>query len=389
MKVIELAGKHYQMGLQHAQQIRNLRPEIVKAMRQRLRVLEPYKADLQSDVKDLASVWEEVARTTLEMLRGIAKGLELEWEPFFFYTVASYLQDLLGNRAGHEGCTVWAATMSVAQQSAPILVKNRDYRPDHQLLQCLAYARPDRGYRYLYVTSAGSPAVFSSGMNEVGLAVADTHVSSLDIGPGMARYSVMMDLLEHHNNVVSALDYLRSVAHLGDGTLVVVDAVGDMVVFEAGHSALGIVWPEAGRVVSTNHFVTDSLRELWADRNLPELRGNSQNRYAKVDEMLEAARGRVNPGWAQRAMASHGGPRHAICRHAEVDPHSKTISTALYLPRGDTLFLANGQPCQDAFQVWHLIGGRRPQRERPEFDTVETPAPASVPMVRGLNPASE
>jgi isopenicillin-N N-acyltransferase-like protein len=360
MKIIELTGSHYEMGQQHARQAQDLRSRILKAMRRRLKSLEPYSAELVPYVAELTSAWEEIARPTLEMLRGMAEGLDLKWDPFFRYTIASYLEDRLQRPTYGEGCTVWTASEPITRHGVPILAKNRDYRPDHQLLQCLARAHSLQGYRYLYVTSAGSPAVFCSGMNEAGLAVADTRVTSQSVGPGVARYSVMMEILEHHNNVPSALDYLRQVPHMGDGTLTLIDQAGDMAVFETGHTTYSILRPEHGLVVSTNHFCGSPLRDCWVDRSPPELRGNSQNRRARVATALEAARGHVDAAWAQALMADHGGRRptlaqrkqQAICRHRNVDPQSITVSTALYLPQEHMLLFANGQPCRVPFQAW-------------------------------------
>jgi hypothetical protein len=179
------------------------------------------------------------------------------------------------------------------------------------------------------------------------------------VGPGMARYSAMMKILEHHSHVESALDYLRQVPHMGDGTLVLIDRAGEMAVFEMAHTVYGSVQPEQSFVVSTNHFVTRRLRQRWVDRNPAELRGNSLNRHAKVVGALQAAYGQVDTVWAQELMADHGSPgstvadrrQHAICRHADVDPRSATISMALYLPQEGILLFAAGQPCRAALQA--------------------------------------
>lgn len=352
MRVLKLAGTHYEMGRQHGYQVRNLRPAILQTMEQRLARLPQSEAETQQLILELLSVWEALGRSTLEMLRGMAEALELEWEPFLRYTIASYLEDRALRTTHHQGCTVWAAAAPITASGAPLLAKNRDYRPNHQRLQCLAYAHPEKGYRYVYLTSAGSPGVFSSGMNEAGLAVADTHVTSVDMGPGLPRYSVEMELLEHHTSVNAALEYLSSIPHIGDGTLVLIDAEGDMAVFEAGHTWQGVVCAEAGFVVSTNHFVTTPLSDQWRDCNPPALRGNSQRRYEKVKAALQTNCGQVTVGWAQQFMTSHGEPHDAICRHAELDSDSATISTVLYLPKAGQLVLAHGQPCQVAFQTW-------------------------------------
>jgi isopenicillin-N N-acyltransferase-like protein len=364
MKIIELRGGYYEIGRQHARQVQDLRPRIMRTIRQRVKGLEELDVDLQPVAVELASVWGEIARPTLEMLRGIADGLELKWDAFFRYTIASYLEDRVQRPAYAEGCTVWAASNSVTRHGAPLLAKTRDTRREHQFLQCLVRAHPFQSYRYLYVTSAGSPAVFSSGINEAGLAVADTHVSSLDIGPGVARYSAMMEILEHHNSVASALTYLCQVPHIGDGTLVLADRAEGIAVFEAGHSTYSIILPERDFVVSTNHFCGPQLRDYWADRSPPELQGNSQNRFARVTTALEAARGEVDSIWARKLMGDHGGShptitqrrQQAICRHSDIDPLSTTVSTALFLPQERTLLFADGQPCRVPTQTWPVIG---------------------------------
>lgn len=345
MRILELAGTHYEMGQQHGYQVRDLRPFLLQAIEERLAKLAQAGAEIQPWTEELLAAWRAITPSTVEMLKGIADALALDWEPFFRYTVASYLEDRSEGIAQGEGCTAWAATGTVTRDGAPILAKNRDYRSTHLPLQCLARAHPAKGYRYAYVTSAGSPAVFSSGMNEAGLAVADTHVRSLDIGPGMARYSIEMELLEHLDSVQSALDYVRDISHLGDGTLVLADASGDLAVFEAGHTHHGVVRREDGFVVSTNHFVTQPLCDLWVDRNPPELRGNSQGRYAKITAALRTAEGGVDVRWAQALMASHGGLQKAICRHPELQPHSATISTVIFVPGDGILYFANSQPC--------------------------------------------
>ena len=133
------------MGRQHAWQVQDLRPRLAQFMRQRLRGLEPCKTELRPYIAELASAWEEIAWPTMGMLRGLAEGLEFNWGTFFRYTIASYLEDRVQRPAYGEGCTVWAASGPITHQGLPILAKNRDYRPDHQALQCLARAHPVQG----------------------------------------------------------------------------------------------------------------------------------------------------------------------------------------------------------------------------------------------------
>ena len=349
MRPLMLQGDHYQMGVQHGRQVAYLRSHILETMTRRLRALSEW-GDGREYERELLELWEEVARSTLEMLRGIADALSLPWADFFRYTVASYLEDRMRGTTIPEGCTAWAATAPATRDGRPILAKNRDYRPEHRLLQGLATAVPHRGYRYTYVTSAGSPGVFSSGMNEKGLAVADTHVVSLDIGPGLARYSLMMEVLERFASVGEVVDFVRTVPHLGDGTIVCADASGIVAAIELGHSRQNVVGPTGGVVVSTNHFVTPGLKDSWVDTNPSHLRGNSEARRQATYEALSLAEGQVDIAWAKVYMSSHQGRLSAMCRHLEVDGQSETISTVIFLPARRVFYFANGRPCQTAFQ---------------------------------------
>jgi len=355
LRTLYLTGDAYTIGQQHGVQVADLRPHILRAMEVRMAVLRQKKINREAIQEKVERVWEAHTPNTLAMLHGIADSLELPWEDFFPYTIASYLTDQHRAPGLREGCTTFAAAGEMTRNSAPMLVKNRDYRPDHQLLQCLARIEPIQGHPYLCLTSAGSPGVFSSGMNAVGLAVADTHVESNDIGPGIARYSLMMHLLEQFSRVSEAVDYLGTVPHFGDGTVILIDAQGDMAVFELAHSVQAVRRSTEGFLVSTNHFSAQHTRMHWVDTNPPRLRGNSQARCQHVETALSAGRGQVDVPWAQALMAWHGNHLDSICRHPEMEAHAVTIASVIFLPQQTCLYATNGLPCQTPFEL-HRIG---------------------------------
>jgi len=355
MRVLELIGEPYAMGQQHGEQVVGLRSEVVAVIQRRLASLDGRLEAVAQEVEAIRSVWEKAASPTLEMMRGMEDVLGLGWERYLRYTLAGYLEGRLGGVAEGEGCTVWAAAGAATSNGATILAKNRDYHSDHHPLQCFVRARPSQGHRYGYVTSAGSPGVFSSGMNEAGLAVADTHVPTSRVGPGVARYSAMMDLLERYDDVPSALNYLGGLTHIGDGTLVLADTSGRMAIFEGGDGVSGVIRPNEGFVVSTNHFETEALRRHWVDRNPPSQRGHSQMRQARVRAALQSADGQVDGIWAQGLMAEHAGDASTVCRHPQAETGTPTISTAIYLPAEGRVVVADGQPCRSPFKSIDLF----------------------------------
>jgi isopenicillin-N N-acyltransferase-like protein len=355
--LIAISGTHYEMGHQHGLQVAHLRPLIVEAIKARFAQIESDSPDerFESLVRETAEVLREVDPPILEMIRGQAEALELEFDTLLRYDLVSYLRDDLLTRqtanSASEGCTTWAAVGSATADGEPLLVKNRDYRPEHLPLQVLVTATPAVGYRYIYGSSAGSPGVFQSGMNERGLAIADTHVYSTDIGPGLPDYSLMMHILEEHDTVRSALDYTSSVPRMGRNNLILADAGGDLAVIELGYHHFAIVKAQNGIVVNANHFANPSMQESFVDCTLPPVKGNSFHRYDLVRSKLEATQGSIDVAFAQRLMATHAGPLASICRHLELDGQSVTIATTIYQPARRTLRFCHGRPCQSPYQI--------------------------------------
>ena len=354
IRVLNLSGDPRSMGRQHGEQVADLRPKIQALMQVRLAALRQQGVDLSPYLNEITQIWQQHAPDTLKMLLGMAETLDLEWGEYFPYTIASYLTDRLKQTPQGDGCTTWVAGGDFTRDGAPVLAKNRDYHPDHQPLQCLARMQPVHGYPYLCLTSAGSPGVFSSGINSSGLAVADTYVASSDIGPGIARYSLMMDLLEKFASVQGAIDYLYTHPHFGDGTVTLADAQGDMAVFEIVHSIQAVRKSNEGFITSTNHFTAPETRTRWVDSEPPHLRGNSLERRRQVENALRSARGQIDIPWSQALMARHGSALNAICRHPEIDPQAVTISSVIFSPQQASLYVADGLPCQTQFELFQI-----------------------------------
>jgi predicted choloylglycine hydrolase len=352
---LTLQGDHYTMGRQHGDQVRSLRPLIVEAIEARFRQIEQYEPDARFEalLRETRELLQDIDAPLLAMIRGQAEALEFEFDTLLRYDLVTYLLDYLVTRKppGTEGCTTWAATGLATASGQPILVKNRDNRLERLPLQIVIHAMPEAGYRYVCSGSAGSPGVFCAGINQAGLAVADTHVCSTDLGLGLPDYALMMHILEAHDSVSSALDYLRSVLRQGRNNLIMADAQGHLAVFEIGHRNYGLFETHDGTLVSTNHFVSPELRDCFVDTNPPPKRGNSFRRYERVTRELADTLGQIDVPFAQRLMASHDTP---ICRHAVAGKDSATNSTSIFLPARRTMLFCHGLPCQGQYDEFVL-----------------------------------
>lgn len=359
--MLTLRGDHYSMGWQHGRQVCTLRPLIAQAMRARFEQIKADNPDKRFEnlLNETGELLQEVNAPLVEMIRGQAKALEFEFDMLLRYNLVSYLRDDLLTRrlssnstediSGREGCTTWAASGAATSDGTSILVKNRDYLEQHLPLQIVVHAAPENGYCYIYVSSAGSPGVFCGGINQAGLAVTDTHVTSTDLGPGLPDYALMMHILEKHNSVAEAVDYLRSVPLLGRNNIIMADAQGNLAVFEIGHSRHELFETQTGILVNTNHFVSPELKDCFVDLSPPQNKGNTFHRYKKVTTQLNAAVGKIDVPFAQGLMAAHDGPLASICRHPVEGSDSATISNTIFLPVQRKMLFCHGLPCQEEY----------------------------------------
>lgn len=357
-RVLRVQGNHYAMGWQHGQQVRDKLPQIVDAMTARLSEVEKAGPDARFEalLRHTRELLEENDRPLLDLVRGQASGLGIEFETLLRSNLTGNLSDdLIVRRHLHnEGCTTWAAAGLATADGQPMLAKNRDSTLEHLGLQCVVHATPEQGYRYLYISSAGSPGVQCGGINQAGLVVADTHVYSTDLGPGLPDYSLMMHMLESQGTVSAALDYLRSVPRLGRHNLVLADTQGCLAVFEIGHRAFGLRENRGGTLVNTNHFVSPEMQGVFVDMAPPGEQNTSGHRYQRVTRALDAASGKIDLVLAQQLMASHDSPLASICVHPSAGCGSSTISSSIFLPAQHKLLFCHGLPCQGFYEE-HVV----------------------------------
>ncbi len=358
-RVIAVSGNHYQMGFQHAQQVKTLLPAIQTAIDARFAQLVKDKPDeaFERVVRETVAILEVHDPATLALIHGLADGLGLEYDQLLRYNLVTFLRDLLTTRpispTDHEvvddGCSTWVATGSATVDGRPILVKNRDFSLLHLPLQTVVRAEPHQGYRYTYVTSAASPGVFVAGFNEVGLALVDTHVSSSDVGPGLPTFALSMHILEEHNSVRSALEYLKSTPRLGRNNLLLADAQSDSALFEIGNRHFAVREAESDILVNTNHFTCDEMLPCYVDTDAAAVRGNSRKRYDFLAQRLTQAHGTIDLSFAKALMASHGDRLSSICRHPTDDEATSTISCSIFLPGQKRMYFCHGFPCSHAY----------------------------------------
>jgi predicted choloylglycine hydrolase len=283
-------------------------------------------------------------RAECEEIAGIAEGYSLAEDDLLAFLHLGVLSDL-----DEDGCTAWARRRP---ECGAIVVKNRDFRSEHAALQCIAlHDDPSLPWRYLTLGSFGAPGAYSSGVNETGLAVVDTHTAVNHHQPGWLRYFVMTEILMRDASVAAAIDRLERLPHVGGGCLVLADAEGDLAAIELTADGIAVELHSAA-VARTNHFL---LRpDAIAMHRTDPMAQSSFGRLARIVDVVAETDARA----AKSLMASHAeGDREALCRHGE-DGDALTISSVIYQTSPPMLQVAMGPPCETTWAEYSFAYGK-------------------------------
>jgi len=351
--IIDLAGTPREIGLRMG---RALQEDASKA-----EAFLDFLARENTQVRSLSTYTEQALNEVVNLLKQLSPGIT-EWaegmasklgisaEELLLFSIGGYFNDMAhAFYQRRNGCSTFSVSDS---DQGPILAKNRDCKSAYGPWQVAIRVRPQKGFGYLAMTTYGVPGVNSSGMNEHGLAVADTHVTSSDIGPGLPRFALIEKILAQCTRVDEALGMIMKESLMGRGNLILVDAQGAMGVAELGHCRRAVRSCTSGYLVNTNHFTDPLLQDAFLEKNPVSLKGTSEARYSRLSAFL--SNGGHTLAKAKQIMAYHGSTLDSLCRHEELEPPYRTISTVFYLPQQRKMIFSDGYPCMAQYRtlVW-------------------------------------
>lgn len=282
----------------------------------------------------------------LAELAGIADAFGLSEADLFAHLHLGTLRDLKGGATLIDGCSAWAVPSG---PDGPLVVKNRDTSGALVGIQCaMRHSGPDivTG-QVLSLSSLGSLAAWSSGINASGLAVADTQVAVNRHRVGWLRYFLLPRLLARARTVAEAVALIRSLPHAGGGTLILADREGATAAVEL--SAAGPVITQSGLQWRTNHYTTPHTHAETLDPHGDSIAGNSRLRFDFLGRVLPTQSWSVHS--AKALMATHPGPESApLCQHADGNDGSETISSVVYSCSIGDMEISDGTPCRRQWQ---------------------------------------
>lgn len=276
-------------------------------------------------------------------LAGIAKGFDLPEQELFLHLHLGTLRDLVnGAMLAGDGCSAFAAGDGL---DGPVIAKNRDFSGAHLGVQRLFWHEgPDILTGGMFcLGSLGSPGAYSSGLNQAGLALADTQIGARQHAIGWLRYLAMTRLLATCRTVPEALDWLRARPHAGGGSLILADASGATAAVELGASVVAI--STGARNWRTNHFLSPELMQDTLLQGAAVIDSNSARRLAALTHVLSD----TAPGVQQAAslLSLHpDDPQGApVCQHPNTADDSSTLSSVIFAIAQRRIYFHDANPC--------------------------------------------
>ncbi len=227
-------------------------------------------------------------------------------------------------------CTLWAATGTAVDGGGTLIVKNRDWYPNHE--QVLRLVHPKKGYAYFGLYAKNKIySGFKAGINEKGLVVVNASASSIPRKDRMKMdYSraVIRHVLAHCATAEEAAAYMKSIH--GPQFLLLADSheIGSAEISPDGQNSVSLV--DNGTLAHTNHYHAPSLLKYNV------LPGKSSHaRYVRINDLLRETETPYKLSDFLTMADDHiAGPDNSVFRTGSSKKSEATIATwAVSIPK--------------------------------------------------------
>jgi isopenicillin-N N-acyltransferase-like protein len=293
----------------------------------------------------------------LEELRGIAEGAGAAFADVLAVNVRTEIIFAARARQAEQAirsgeCSAFAV-LPEASENGTLAGQNWDWLPHAFDTVVVLEARRDDGPDYVTVVEAGllaKTSLTSSGLGVVTNALA----TDRDRGEPGVPYHVLLRALLDAETIAEALATLQRAPRSSSAGYGIVHEDGLAVYVEAepgDFAQLHLVYPEAGVLLHTNHFVARTFggRDvgLWA---IPD----SPFRLARLRSLVDAAGRPLGEAAFRELLTDHAGHPFGICCHpdarAQPQDQGATVATVVMDLERRRLWLSDGSPCETPFR---------------------------------------
>jgi len=298
----------------------------------------------------------------IEEMEGVAEGAGVDYMDILM--INCFAEIMLLAASGGIACTQWAKLNGVSD-SGPIFGRTLDFFPSFVLMNFNVYLVADiGGIRWIGQSIAGMVGLLA-GMNDKGLVISISMVSTNETGLGIPMVLAIRHALQQYENVAEAEAYLDGQTHALGWNFFMMDKDGDAAILETTNKNHNTRWLNDEEEVSsdymaaTNDFHSQAMAPYCSQTETSILRKAraeqlmDQNDNFGVGDAIKISRDEYDAS----IDATNPG-RNTICRKwiRKTFLPAGTLGTFIAVPKEGYCVVSNGYPDSALFYAVNLQG---------------------------------
>ncbi len=319
IRVVELAGSGYELGLQHGKLLKKEIDEIVKKMK--INTTGILKKDAEQVLKDFfsyAQFTSNIKKYTpdlYEEVKGIADGSGQTFNDIFVLNLLDEFWVYIGNMNNHHCSGMGVPSVN---GSTGYIAQNMDiekYTEGYQILVRLS--RTDNRPEQLILTYPGCIAL--NGLNETGIGACMNTLMQLNASTNGLPVAFIVRRILNSTDKEELLNFIQSVPH-ASGQNYIIGIRGEVYDFEASANKVVIFDPKNnnGTLYHTNHPLVNDDVKAWFVQYDPTLseKPSSSNSYIRLEsvEKRMAKNNRIDDDLIKETLRSKDDVNNPVCR---------------------------------------------------------------------------
>ncbi|NHJ47349.1 MAG: hypothetical protein FK733_06120 [Asgard group archaeon] len=371
MKVIEVSGTPYEMGLSYGFQCKkdikkaismwykfgamSLTPGFREGHPKLLHMLPKFitykkdKSKLQSIAKKYESFIIENCPEIIEEMKGIAEGAKVDYIDILFLNT---FPEVI------EGCTIWAACGKAVKTGEPLLAMNTDEMKQTRKIQIILSAKPDDGYHFIGNTYAGIVSPIH-GMNQTGFAYADMllHVEKPDTPIfGMSLFPLLKTTITKSSSVDEAVELFKKMPRPTCPGAIFYSDSNKITRIENSSMEYDITLINDDAIACCMIPQSEKIRKYDSTLNLaPTMQINAIPRQKRMTDLLKENIELFDIEIMKIIAKDHGKGEtkgKSICQHSAFG--TNTIGSFIAKPRDLKIWMCYGNPCKNRYKEFTL-----------------------------------
>jgi isopenicillin-N N-acyltransferase-like protein len=333
--LIETGGSPREIGVDVGREAREQIQTACAHTRAELGGVDP--AEVAANIGPYLAATEAAAPWVVEEMRGMAEGAGVAFESLFVLNAAAELLQSIGRFE----CTVCGITKAGSADGHVLLAHNEDATAGWGDLAYVVKAEPDGAPAFVAFAYAG--LLLHQGVNAAGLGSVGNALYARDARPGIPKLLAYRRVLAE-TTIEGAIRIATDPRRAFGNNHLLATADDDLYDAEVSGSHWALIPGGNGSLVHANHFTDPGLRCLDRDEDLL----NSRLRAWRVEKLLAARWGALDPDALKAIMADHANWPGSVCKHhaPESELDYGTIGSVVIDVSTRTLWTCFGNPCR-------------------------------------------